>query len=209
MCLLCKNPLYSTLYQFYYIPILVDSNNNLTDKDGNLILDSNGKPIKVLKDKLGKVTYADSNGNLILDEYGKPIHVITDSEGNILLVNSKGNLTNYKGKTLLDENNKPISLKKHKQSLKAEMLQEQQKIQQELNKNKQTTTKKQQVTHNQTTNKHSNKTAQQNIDMEVLFLDALKAFEEKNPLNEEYGDDDFNVNYANAMGLGNASNVNE
>ena len=209
-------------YDGFGNPILVDSSNNLTDKEGNLILDSNGNPIKVLRDKTGKVTYVDSNGNaidsngnLILDEYGKTIRVITDNEGNILLVNSKGNLTNYKGKTLLDEYNKPISLAKHQKSLKTEMLKEQQRIQQELNRKKQTTSpKRQQATNNQKTNRHnnntnksnSNKTTPQNIDMEVLFLEA---FEEKNPLLAEYGDDDFNVNYANAMGLGNASNVND
>lgn len=209
-------------YDGYGNPILVDTDGYLTDKEGNLILDSNGNPIKVLKDKLGKVTYVDSNGNAVdsngkplLDEYGKPIRVVTDKDGNIMLVNSQGNLANYRGKTILDENGKPIPLTKHQQSLKADMLQEQQRIQQELNRKKQAPQpKRQQSTNNQNakkpthnTNKsNSNKTTPQNIDMEVLFLEA---FEEKNPLLAEYGDDDFNVNYANAMGLGNASNVDD
>ena len=98
-------------------PIYMDENGNLVDKNGNLILDSNGNPIKVKIGKDGKPILVDSNGNLvdssgkpILDSSGKPIKVLLDENGNPILVDSNGNLVDSKGKPILDKNGKPIKV---------------------------------------------------------------------------------------------------
>nr|WP_289769534.1 TrbI/VirB10 family protein [Helicobacter bilis] len=98
-------------------PIYMDENGNLVDKNGNLILDSNGNPIKVKIGKDGKPILVDSNGNLvdskgkpILDKNGKPIKVLIDPNGNPILMDSEGNLVDSSGKPILDKYGKPIKV---------------------------------------------------------------------------------------------------
>lgn len=124
----------------------------------------------------------------------------------------------YFNKQQNDKSNKSISLDPHQQSLKTQMLQEQNRLQQAMQYNKQIVEQqnKQQTKNTKMTKIHTNhtnkpksninKTSPKNIDMEVLFLEAM---EEKNPLFAEYGDEDFNLNYATAMGLGNANNISD